>query len=295
LVIAQKITFDTSGLDATIQYLGDMSSVNFEILVNSPGNVFAHNHYRWSNMDTRTTTEEFWRTEMGKISNVKAVIKNALAVRDYLLSQNQSIWLPEVLDYLPRDHKFSTRVYMNLGYDNIAHSGDVALNLNHSPFHMDHREAVYYLMHELAHAGYLKYHRMMNLAAPKTWRELIDNVIFLTHLEGMGVLTPLRLRIKEGRLTDPDYVALRDPAETGKRVHAYFKILEGLEDEPDRIVEKNDLDVYDHLSGKPLRLWYIAGCHMAQVIESKLGVEALRELVREGNGAFFKTYRKVSS
>jgi len=295
LVIEQRITFDTSGLDATIQYLGDKTSANLDRLVTNPGNVFAYNHYRWSNMDTRTNAEDFWRTEIGKISDVKAVIQDASNVRDYLLSQNQSIWLPEVLDYLPKGHKFSTRVYMNLGYDNIAHGRDVALNLNHSRFQMDHREAVYYLMHELSHAGYLKYHSLMSLAAPKTWRELACNVIFLTHLEGMGVLTPLRLRIKEGGLADPDYVALRDPTERGKRVRAYFEKLEGLEDEPDRIVEKSDLDAYDQFSEKPLRLWYVAGCHMAQMIEYELGLEVLRELVRKGSEAFFETYRHMTS
>jgi len=182
----------------------------------------------------------------------------------------------------PRDHTFDAAVYLNLGYDNVAYGGDVALNLNHPPFHVDHREAVYYLMHELAHAEYLRYNKMPDLSAPKTWRELADNVMYLTHLEGMGVLTPLKLRTEEGGLMDPDYVALGDPAER-RRVPAYFEKLAMLEGEPDRVVEKGDLDVYDQFSGRPLRLWYVAGCYMAQVIEARRGVDALRELVGRGS------------
>jgi len=293
MVSEQRIVFDTTGLDATIQYLGDKTSDNFERLVTCAGNVFASDHYRWSNMNTRITTEAFWRTTLEGIGDVKEVIQRASKVRDYLLSRCQSIWLPRVLDYLPESHMFSTRVYLNLGYDNIAYGEDVALNLNHSSFNMDPREAIYYLMHELAHVGYFRYHMIRNLAAAKTWRELADNVMYLTHLEGMGVLTPLRLRIEEGGLTDADYFVLGDPTEKRKRVHAYFKKLDGLEDDPERIVEKGDLDMYDQFSRRPLRLWYIAGCHMAQMIESELGSEVLRELVREGSGSFFETYRRV--
>lgn len=146
-------------------------------------------------------------------------------------------------------------------------------------------------MHELAHAGYLGYHEMPGLASPRTWGELAGNVMFLTHLEGMGVLTPLRLRVEEGGLSDPDYVALGDSAETGRRVRTFFEELGRLEGEPNRVVEEGDLDVYDRFSGRPLRPWYVAGCHMAQAIEAERGAETLRELVREGSGAFFEAYR----
>ena len=173
-------------------------------------------------MDTRTTPE-FWAGALAMIPDGEAAIRNASAVRDYLQRQGKSRWLPGVLECLPRDHTFDAAVYLNLGYDNVAYGGDVALNLNHPPFHVDHREAVYYLMHELAHAGYLRYNKMPDLSAPKTWRELADNVMYLTHLEGMGVLTPLKLRTEEGGLMDPDYVALGDPAER-RRVLAYLEV-----------------------------------------------------------------------
>jgi hypothetical protein len=287
----QRIRFDSSGLDTTLNYLKNGTRDNFHALASSPGNDFAYRHYRWSNMDGETTAEEFWRRILGRIPDVEAAIHNSSAARDYLLSQNEARWLPGVLEYLPRGHVFDSTVYLNLGYDNIAYGGDVVINLNHQPFHIDHREAVYYLMHELAHAGYLRYHKMPDLTAPKTLGELAENLMFLTHLEGMGVHTPLRLRVEEGGLGDPDYVVLADADERKRRIHAYFKKLNRLE--PNKPATVNDLTVYGEFSERPLRLWYVAGCHMAQVIEGELGSETLRELVRSGSRAFFEAYRGV--
>jgi len=244
-------------------------------------------------MDTGTTPGEFWARILGRTRDAEAAISGASAMRDYLLSQSWSRWLPGVLECLPRGHTFDTTVYLNLGYDNVAYGVDVALNLNHPSFHADPREAVYYLMHELAHAGSLTYNRMPDLTVPRTWGELSGNVMSLTHLEGMGVLTPLRLRMAEGGLGDPDYAALGDPTERWGRVLAYFEKLGRLEQEPKREVVEGDLDVYDQFSGKTQRLWYIAGCHMAQVIEAERGREILRELVRRGSGAFFEVYRGI--
>jgi len=242
-------------------------------------------------MDEGTTAEEFWAGILAKIADGEAAARNAEEVRDYLIAQSRSRWLPGVLEYLPERHRFDSTVYLNLGYDNICYGCDVGVNLNHASFHADRREAVYYLMHELAHAGYVAYHEIPDLAAPKTYGELAGNVMFLTQLEGMGVLTPFRLRTLEGGLCDPDYVALGDAVERGRRVRAYFDELEQLESHPDKPITRDDLEIYNVFSGKPLRLWYVAGCHMAQTIEKTRGVESLRELVRKGYAAFFEAYR----
>ncbi len=291
--IEHRISFDYSGFDATLKYLRCKTSANFCALIESTGIRFAFKHYQWSNMDSSTSSEEFWTREMGKIHDSKEVLENISATRDYLRSQSESRWLPGVLEYLPTGHIFDVTVYLNLGYDNIAYGKDVALNLNYKPFNEDHREVVYYLMHELAHAGYLRYHKMVDLATPKTRRDLASNVMFLTHLEGMGVLTPIRLRSEEGWFLDPDYIALGDPVERKLRVLTFFEKLGNLLREPDREIGSSDLSIYDQFSGRPLRLWYVAGCHMAQRIEEKSGVTVLRELVRKGSIAFFEAYRSI--
>lgn len=285
----QRIRFDSSGLDAASTYIIDRSPENLRSLAASPGGDFAYRHYRWSNMDARTPADEFWATRLAKAD--ESTIRSATGVRDYLLAEDVDSWLPGVLDYLPEGHRFDAAVYLNIGYDNVALGGDVALNLGHAPFRVDRREAVYYLMHELAHAGYLAYHGMPDLTSPATWGELAANVRFLTHLEGMGVMTPLGLRTEQGGLGDPDYVALADPSERRRRVRAYFTRLERLEGSPDRDVADGDLGVYGEFSEKPDRLWYVAGCHMAQAVEAAQGKAALRGLVRAGCDAFFDAYR----
>jgi hypothetical protein len=285
----QSIRFDTSGLDAASAYLRDRTVANLQALASSPGGDFAYRHYQWSNMDTHTTVVEFWSARLSKFTAEN--VNSANFVGDYLLSQNRSRWLPGVLDYLPEGHVFDATVYLNLGYDNIAMGGDAAINLGHPPFHADCREAIYYLMHELAHAGYLAYHETPDLTKPRTFSDLAANVRFLTHLEGMGVITPLKLRRKEGGLGDPDYVALEDPIELQRRVHVYLEKYRMLEYEKERAVKPEDLLIYDGFSRKPYRLWYVTGCHMAQVIEAVEGRDMLRKLVREGSDVFFDTYR----
>ena len=42
----QRITFDSSGLDATLNYLKDRTQGNFHALVASKGNAFAFKHYQ---------------------------------------------------------------------------------------------------------------------------------------------------------------------------------------------------------------------------------------------------------
>ncbi len=288
----QRIVFDSSGFDSTINYLKNRTRGNFKSLVASPGNHFAYVHYSWSNMDNRTTPEEFWMAKLEKLTNGEAAIKSASNIRDYLQQQKQSRWLPGILEYLPKGHKFDTIVYLNLGYDNIAYGEDVALNLNHTSFQIEYNEAIYYLMHELAHAGYFGYNETPKLMS-KTYRELANNVKFLTHLEGMGVLTPMRLRLKESGLSDPDYITLMNPEERIRRIKTYFEKLHMLEKRPDTIVNEAELTVYDHFSGKPLRLWYIAGYHIAQNIEAELGSDVLRELVKKGSQAFFEKYHEL--
>ena len=289
----QKIHFDSSGFDAAVAYLEEKNQETLKVLVESRGGRFAYSHFRWSNFESRETPEEFWVRTLGKILNVRDAIHDTSRVRDYILAQSQSEWLPDVLEYLPEGHRFDSTIHLNIGYDNISYAKDVALNLNNQSFHADPRESIYYLMHELAHSGYFSYHAAPNLSGPRTFAELAANVRFLTHLEGMGVLTPLKKRTEEDGLGDPDYLALLNPVETRRRLDAFLEKLSWLEKEPDSKVVKDDLNIYDELSRKPRRLWYVAGCEIARVIKSGRGRGKLRELVRAGGDEFFASYRSI--
>jgi hypothetical protein len=285
------IAFDDSSLEASLNYLQNRSDENLRRLVSKPGNKLAYAHYLWSSFVSNVTIEEFWSAQLSKIHWSPELEYNVNAVKTHLLNQEETKWLSEVLRYLPKNHFFNTTVYFNVGYDNIVFGEDIALNLNFQQFSQDKRESVYYLIHELAHAGYVRYHPLPELRNIRTNRELLKIVKFLTHLEGMGVISALRLRILEEGLLDNDYRILLNDAERTRRVNHYFRLISELESNLNKQVDESSF--FEKMSGKETRLWYITGCHMAQQIEKRYGIETLRKLVKRGSEEFFDTYWKL--
>ncbi len=282
--------FDDSGLATSLDFLMHKSDRTLKRLVSAPGNKLAYAHYSWSCLDAPATPKEFWSTQMSKFYWTAELERNLQALKTYLLKQKEKEWLNEVLNYLPETHRFNTTVYLNLGYDNIVYGENIALNICYPPFDLDRREMKYYLIHELAHAGYVRYHPLPELRNNKTNGELLRIIKFCTHLEGMGVISALRLRIQEDGLLDNDYKVILDDAETRKRVNRYFKIIKGLESEKEKEAGQQVSRILELMSGRETRLWYITGCHMAQEIEKNKGVETLRRLVKEGSEGFFDAY-----
>lgn len=109
----------------------------------------------------------------------------------------------------------------------------------------------------------------------------------------MGVISALRLRISEGGPLDNDYKVLLNDAEKVKRVRLYFRLLREVENSSNKEVTGLRSQVFEKMSGKETRLWYIAGCHMAQEIEKHRGIETLRKLVEQGSEEFFDTYLEL--
>jgi hypothetical protein len=290
----QEILFDRSAIDACIGFLRNRTDENLERLVSMAGSKLAYKHHLWSSMSSRLTIEEFWKKELERIVWSRQLEASIEAIIGCLMGR-QERWLGDVLGYLPQGHIFSTTVYLIGGYDNIVYGEDVALNLNFNQFHADNREVVYYLIHELAHAGYFRYRQMPELANLRTLRDLLDVVKLLTHLEGMGVISPFKLRVKEGGLLDNDYKVLLNEDERNARVHDYFTLLSRLENEPNRELRKEDYQILENMSARPKRLWYITGCHMAMKIEEQCGIETLQNLVKKGHEEFFRTYRQIQN
>jgi hypothetical protein len=290
----QGILFDRSAIDACIGYLRNRTDENLERLVSMAGSKLAYRHHLWCSMSSRLTIEEFWKKELERIVWSRQLEASIEAIIECLMGR-QERWLGDVLRYLPQGHVFSTTVYLIGGYDNIVYGEDVALNLNFNQFHADSREVVYYLIHELAHAGYFRYRQMPDLANLRTLRDLLDVVKLLTHLEGMGVISPFKLRIKEGGLLANDYKVLLNEDERNARVHDYFTLLSRLENEPNRELRKEDYQILENMSARPRRLWYIAGCHMALKIEEQCGIATLQNLVKKGPEQFFRTYRQIQN
>jgi hypothetical protein len=287
--------FDDSAIGACFDYLKKRTGMNLERLISMPGSKLAYSHHIWSSVSSTSTVREFWKKNLEQTAWNRQLETAINDVREYLTSRQESEWLDAVLNYLPEGHVFKTTAYLIVNYDNVVYGEDVALNLNFRRFHIDRREAVYYLIHELAHAGYFRYCRMPELAKMRTHGDLSDVVKLLTHLEGMGVISSMKLRLEEGGLLDDDYKVLLDIAERNRRVRDYFNILSKLENKPSQELRQEDLQVLEQMSGRATRLWYITGCHMAQRIEQECGVETLRNLVKKDCNEFFETYRNLEN
>jgi hypothetical protein len=286
------ITFDSSGLETALNYLHEKSPENLEKLISEPGNKLAYVHHIWSDL-AKVTIEEFWTEQLSRTPWSSKLANNITTIKTYLFNQEKEKWLNEVLRYLPKGHFFNTTVYLNVGYDSIVFGENIALNLNSDKFKLDKRESVYYLVHELAHAGYVRYHPLPELGKIKTKKELSNVIKFLTHLEGMGVISALRLRISERGLQDNDYKVLLNNTEKARRVRHYFRLLREVDNSPKEEVDRLRSQVFEKMSGKETRLWYITGCHIAQEIEKHRGIETLRKLVEQGSEEFFNTYQEL--
>jgi len=289
----QRISFDRSAIDACMDYLRNRTDSNLNRFISTQGSKLAYKHHLWSSIWSKPTIEEFWKKQTDRIG-WNAQLETSVEEIIQFLNDQRRRWLDSVLMYLPRGHIFNTKVYLIGGYDNIVYGENVALNLNFKKFHTDHREAVYYLIHELAHAGYFRYRPMPDLARLRTMSDLLDAVKLLTHLEGMGVISPFKQRMKEHGLFDDDYKVLLKKKERRARVQEYFRSLSRLEKEPNRKLRKEDYQVIENFSARPKRLWYIAGGHMALKIEERYGTATLQNIVKKGHAMFFKTYAQIS-
>src|SRR4030042_4307303 len=159
----QRISFDDSALEASLNYLRNRSDINLKRLISKPGNRLAYNHYLWSSSDSKMTIEEFWREKLSRTFWSRQLESDINAIQMHLKNQEEKEWLQEILRYLPEGHVFTTTAYLILGYDNVVFGEELALNMGFGQFHLDNRESTYYLIHELAHVGYVRYHPLPEL------------------------------------------------------------------------------------------------------------------------------------
>jgi len=287
-----RVLIDRSAIEAFRSYVRIKTDENLNRLASTLGGRLAYRHHKWSSVSSGLTIREFWKQQLRGVTWSEQ-LENSIEVIIRRLCNREKYWLETALRYLPRGHVFNTTVYLIGGYDSVVCGEDVALNLNSSQFHRDHREAEYYLIHELAHAGYFKYRRMPNLAGLKTRRRLVATVRLLTHLEGMGVISSLQQRLKEGGLLDPDYQVLLNERKTNELVCEYFARLRNIQKGGGR--QRYDYRRLDEFNAQPKRLWYIAGGHMALKIEAEYGRKRLQDAVRSGPEEFFRAYLETQN
>ncbi|HXX87050.1 MAG TPA: DUF5700 domain-containing putative Zn-dependent protease, partial [Candidatus Acidoferrum sp.] len=92
-----------------------------------------------------------------------------------------------------------------------------------------------------------------------------------------------------------DYKVLLNENERNARIHDYFTVLSKLESAADRKLRHGDYQILGSMSAGPKRLWYIAGCYMAQRIEEQRGTLTLQNIVKQGPEEFFRAYREIEN
>jgi hypothetical protein len=201
----------------------------------------------------------------------------------------------EAAAYLPEGALEGVVLHLTLGYDiGVALAGAPTLNLAHPRFRHDPRELRYYCVHEVHHAGVMRYHDLPELASVRTTAQLAALVRYLTFLEGLAVHAARAWRAADGALDrDADYVALEDQALMRRYEDDFVRLHEGLDRPPDRPLEPEDWATLERLAG-PDRFFYRVGARMADRVERALGRDRLVEAVSAGPDHFFELHLRVS-
>jgi hypothetical protein len=285
------VRIDTSFIVPLFQYLSKPSKeLLFEITKHDAAmKTYAHAR-RFGN--TSKNIESFWKDIMQNLSrkkNLVEVVKNSLT---FLYNETDTFndLLTDLSNYFPNGTKLRCNLYTILGYDiGVVSEGNALINLAHPDFHKNPNEILFMSMHELHHVVYTAYNPIFDISQINRTDQLCNVVKYCTHLEGLAVYSTLEQRKSASELDNRDYQLFLDDRARKKRVSIFFDILTDLEIRNDSPLQEDDRKILNRMSDRD-RLWYVAGAHMAQIIDKNLGRETLVETIRHGPDAFFKTY-----
>ena len=289
-----QIRIDNSFVDICLTLIENEMKDNFDDLIVHPAAMKVHAHaVRFGNTDE--PIEVFWRNIADEFFNQE----NGNRINSALefLEENKGLFassINEVAEYLPKDLQLECKLYTMVGYDvGIVSEGSALLNIAHPYFEENPCELIFIAMHELHHVGYVHYNPIFSFAELERLSDLKDAVRYSTHLEGLAVYAPLRKRVETGCIVHEDYSALMDEEIVEQRMMQYFDLVTELERKSDRTITDDDFGIFDPMSAKGKRLWYVTGAYMAKMIDERLGRKVLIDTVRQGPNSFFNLYNSV--
>lgn len=292
----QDLTFDARFARTSVDYVRRESPALLDTLAGSPAARHLLNHARQFGYDVPTDSpRSLIRFLLSPSPGLRAQadqVERGLAFFTGPLLDDPH-WVNDVLRYLPAGFRFRGSLYLTFGYDiGVALAPNASLNAANRRFDGRPRELLYYAIHELHHVGVNTYQPPPRVSDIKTCADLLRLVDYSTQLEGLAVHVARARRASEGALgTDPDYVALEDPARMLALERQYdeqYRYLQGRGVEP---VDKDAWAVLDQMSSGD-RLWYRVGARMAARVEQTLGHDALVALVAGSHPALVETYRR---
>ncbi|MFW9977998.1 MAG: DUF5700 domain-containing putative Zn-dependent protease [Candidatus Thorarchaeota archaeon] len=288
-----SVKIDTSFVIPLLKYLGGSKETDIYSITDHPAARQVYSHALRFNNTKKGTVQEFWKDITKDLSkDYKVLVSRVKSALTYLYNETQSfdLMIKDLWNYIPNGTKLRCELYAMLGYDiGIVSEGHALINLAHPLFEKDPREILYLSMHELHHVVYTSFNPIYDLKNIFTIENLVEMIKYSTHLEGLAVYAALEARKRTKSFSHPDYQVLQDTGKRNSLVTEFFNILTKLEFDKIRSVHENDWNTIELMSGKK-RLWYIAGAHMAEVIDKKLGRDALNDTIRHGPNEFFKSY-----
>jgi hypothetical protein len=288
-----SVNIDTSFIVPIIQYLSKPSDELLIEITNHDAAIRTHSHaLRFRN--TTKSVSSFWKEILKQLSKKKDLTESVKDGLNFLYNETDAFneLLTDLWKYFPEGTNLRSVLYVMLGYDiGIVSDGHALINIGHQDFRKDPQEILFMSMHELHHVVYTAYNPIFDLSQVHRTDQLYDVVRYCTHMEGLAVHSTLERRKEAKTFHNRDYMLLLDDKAKSKRVSEYFNILTELEIRADSPLREEDWKILDRMSGRD-RLWYVAGAHMAQMIERNMGRETLVETIRLGPDDFFKTYHE---
>ncbi len=289
-----QIKLDNSFADICVTLIENKVKDDFDELIVHPAAMKVHAHaVRFGNTDE--PIEVFWRNIVDEFFNQE----NGNRINSALefLEDNKGLFassINEVAEYLPKDLQLECKLYTMVGYDiGIVSEGSAFLNIAHPFFEENPCELIFISMHEVHHVGYVHYNPTFSFSGLERLSDLKDAVRYSTHLEGLAVYAPLRKRVEAGCIVHEDYSALMDEEIAQQRMLQYFDLVTELERISDRTMTDDDLGIFEPMSAKGKRLWYVTGAYMAKMIDERLGRKVHIDTVTKGPNSFFDLFNLV--
>lgn len=282
------IKFDFSFVDLFIKNQNDKNFINHKSMD------LLYSHYLNFNRDeTALSKAELVQKTINSFSGKS--IQALIITRDYA-KHNTKKWkkilIKELKTRIPETFELKTTVYFSIGYEKgIVFDNDIVIDLSFSYYQQNPDEILYFILHELSHVVYLTYHKPLNYSLLKTRNDLLDLVRFNLLFEGLGMLFPYELRIKDENLMNFDYQSLYDPNYVAQREKRLGEIISELEKNSDQLLTERDWEFIDELSEK--RIWYLIGAKMTLDVENNYGRDVLIKCIIDGTALFFELYNKI--
>lgn len=204
------------------------------------------------------------------------------------ITRIRSDGLSHICSYLPRESKMVSTIYLAcfifLGKDEpqfvpsaFIYGGSSCLNVTSDQWGFNENRALNEIIHELYHNGYETHQIQCPLKDEMSTRQLLAHILWQLHNEGMATYVAYKAQHLFPKDNDEDYAMLENPSEVSRLLGNVKKLIRDASTELPTDVKEGVIQV-----GISERAFYVAGAHMASIIEDKAGKNALIESVTKG-------------